>query len=82
MYNGLNPQCDMSGFLLQYDNTNITLNFPTDGPLIPEDKMDFVPQNANFTVIPPDKPVNCGDLTVNFSPISFTGPPGHVVRSQ
>ena len=80
VYNGLSPQCNMSGFSLQYGDSNIPLNFPTDGPLIPEDQMPFVPQ-GDFNVITPKNPVDCGNYKVNFSNLSFSGPPDHVVSS-
>ena len=82
-YNGLGPQCNMSGFSLQYDDLNVPLNFPSDGSLIPEDQIDFVPQNVEFTVKVPSDPVDCGDMKIDFSDFIFTGPPReHVVSSN
>ena len=84
-YNGLGPMCNMSGFSLQYgDGINIPLNFPSDGSLIPEDQLDFVPQNVEFTIKVPSDPVDCGDMKIDFNFFSkdftFTGPPTeHVV---
>ena len=89
VYNGLNySQCDMSGFSLQYDDnglTTIPLKFTTDGPLIPEESINFVPQNINFMVNVPSAPVDCGNMKVDFTSyqsFTFTGPPKeHVVRN-
>ena len=78
--NASGMQCDMEGFILQYGNeenlTNLTLNFPADGPVIPGD--NFVPQ-GNFSIIPPAKGIKCGgpdgDYIINFNPLDFSGPP-------
>lgn len=65
--------CDMSGFILQDGNQeNLTLNFPTNSPVIEED--NFVP-NGDFLVIPPEDPIQCNGATIKFLPINFTGPP-------
>ena len=82
VYNGLNSQCDMSGFSLQYgDNLNIPLDFSTEAPLIPEDRIPFVPRNVEFTVKVPTEPVDCGNMKVNFdTDFTFSGlPENHVV---
>ena len=75
----------MSGFSLQYgDGVSIPLNFPSDGSLIPEDQLEFVPQNIELTIKVPENPVDCGDMKVDFNTFfkdfTFTGPPKeHVV---
>ena len=82
VYNGLNSQCDMSGFSLQYGDKNISLDFSTEAPLIPEDRIPFVPQNVEFTVKVPTEPVDCGNMKVDFKDFTFSGPPEkHVVCS-
>ena len=84
VYNGLNSQCDMSGFSLQYgDHKSIPLNFSTEAPLIPEDSIPFVPQNVEFTIKVPEEPVDCGNMKVDFhTDFIFSGPPEkHVVCS-
>ena len=84
VYNGLNSQCDMSGFSLQYgDSEPIPLNFSTKAPLIPEDSIPFVPQDVEFTVKVPTEPVDCGNMKVDFNDFKFSGPPkDHVVCSH
>jgi len=84
VYNGLNSQCDMSGFSLQYgDNQNISLKFSSQAPLIPEDRIPFVPQNVEFTVKVPTEPVDCGNMKVNFDmDFTFSGPPEYHVTKD
>ena len=75
-------QCDMKGFILQYGSeenlSNLTLNFPPDGPVIPDDY--FVPKGT-FLIIPPVGGIRCGNTTIDFKPFSFSGlPEEQVVR--
>ena len=69
-------QCDMNGFMLQNGNEgnliNLPLKFPTDGPVITGD--NFVPK-GDFSVIPPDRAIQCGPYNITFSKLTFSGPP-------
>ena len=69
-------QCDMNGFMLQYENEgnlkNLPLTFPADGPVITGDI--FVPK-GDFSIIPPEQAIQCGGYTINFNPLKFSGPP-------
>ena len=73
--------CNMEGFIMKYGNgENRTLDFKPGSMTIEGDF--FVPQ-GNFSIIPPDKAIECGNTTIVFPPIYFSGPPQeHVVFSN
>ena len=81
-YNGLygnELNCDMEGFILQYENQeNLTLKFPLDSPVMLGD--NFVPK-GNFSVIPPDGVVKCNNISIEFQPLYFAGLPEEPVVS-
>ena len=63
---------------MKYGNgENRTLDFAPGSITIEGDF--FVPQ-GNFSIIPHEKAIKCGNTTLKFSPIDFSGPPQeHVV---
>lgn len=80
-YNGFydnNMDCNMEGFIMKYGNgENRTLDFKTGRMTIEGDF--FLPQ-GDFSIIPPEKAIKCGNTTLKFPPIDFSGPPQeHVV---
>ena len=70
--------CNMEGFIMKYGNgENRNLDFKPGSMTIEGDF--FVPQ-GNFSIIPPENAIKCGNTTIQFSPIHFSGPPqAHVV---
>ena len=70
----------MEGFIMKYGNgENRTLDFKPGSMTIEGDF--FVPQ-GNFSIIPPEKGIKCGNTALKFFRIDFSGPPEeHVVSS-
>ena len=70
----------MEGFIMKYGNgENRTIDFKPGGMTIEGDF--FVPQ-GNFSIIPPEKGIKCGNTALKFFRIDFSGPPEeHVVSS-
>ena len=70
----------MEGFIMKYGNgENRNLDFKPGSMTIEGDF--FVPQ-GNFSIIPPKTAIKCGNTTLKFPPVYFSGPPQeHVVFS-
>ena len=68
----------MEGFIMKYGNgENRNLDFKPGSMTIEGDF--FVPQ-GNFSIIPPENAIKCGNTTIEFPPVDFSGPPQeHVV---
>ena len=72
--------CNMEGFIMKYGNgENRTLDFKPGSMTI---EGDFFVPKGNFSIIPPEKAIKCGNTSLKFSRIDFSGPPEeHVVFS-